>query len=129
MKYLSNEKGARGYALYIKVTFAKPITFEHALSIVNSNKDFTVELYSKAETNALVGSAQLVGPLKDITNMQETFNTWMQTQIVYIEGGLRAFLRSHTGHMEWMPWRNNKIIKRSNINQISFEEGVKYIIE
>ena len=46
-----------------------------------------------------------------------------------VELGLRGFLRSVTGQIEWMPWRRNVVLERSQWQAVNFEEGLRYVLE
>ncbi|GGK26250.1 hypothetical protein GCM10008955_20000 [Deinococcus malanensis] len=136
------DKGVRGFELDLHVTFTRPLPEAEALSVLLALEGFRVELYRPhpsptrpaheapaMKAPAEVPSARLNGPLRDPDTVRAGLSALLQGPARYIEVGVRGFLRSATGQTEWMPWRRNAVLPRTMAGQVTFEEGVKFILE
>ncbi|MFC4638575.1 hypothetical protein [Deinococcus hohokamensis] len=137
------EKGVRGFELDLHVTFAAPLPEPEALAALLVLDGFRVELYRPHaaptrpahEAQALplpglpVPSARLTGPLRGEDEVRAGLTALLQGPARYIEVGVRGFLRSASGQTEWMPWRRNAVLPRAETGRVTFEPGVKFILE
>ncbi|ACO45374.1 hypothetical protein DEDE109153_16575 [Deinococcus deserti] len=137
------DKGVRGFELDVHVTFTRPLPEAEALSALLALEGFRVDLYRPhpAPTRpaheappvqvpaAQIPSARLNGPLRDPEAVRAGLTALLQGPARYIEVGVRGFLRSATGHTEWMPWRRNAVLSRTMVAQVTFEEGVRFVLE
>lgn len=136
-------KGVRGFELDLHVTFSEPLPEPAALTALLVLDGFRVELYRphpaptrpahEAQALALPGwpvpSARLTGPLRGEAEVRAGLAALLQGPARYIEVGVRGFLRSASGQTEWMPWRRNAVLPRAETGQVTFEPGVKFILE
>ncbi|MFC4426310.1 hypothetical protein [Deinococcus navajonensis] len=137
------DKGVRGFELDLHVTFSSPVPEPEALAALLVLDGFRVELYRPhpaptrpaqevrdLPTPALpVPSARLTGPLHGQEEVRAGLAALLQGPARYIEVGVRGFLRSATGQTEWMPWRRNVVLPRAETRRVTFEPGVKFILE
>lgn len=131
------EKGTRGFELDIHVAFRHALPEAGARAALLALEGFTVDLY-RPHPNAMpaevtvadaVPSARLNGPLRDAAALREGLAALLDTEARYIEVGVRGFLRSSTGQTEWMPWRKNVVLGRGEVDKVSLEEGVRFVLE
>ena len=124
------DKGVRGFDLDLHVTFARPLARDEALAVLRAAEGFTVDLYARHDQpGAPVPSARLTGPLRDPDALRAVLAAWLHGEARTVEVGLRGFLRSSTGQTEWVPWRRNVVLPRTEVERVLFEEGVKYVLE
>ncbi|MFC6590640.1 hypothetical protein ACFP81_00360 [Deinococcus lacus] len=123
------QKGVRGFDLDIHLAFREPLEREVALELLRELEGYTAELYAPHHIpGAAVPSARVTGPLRSPQDVQRALEAWLP-HATYIEAGLRGFLRSASGSTDWVPWRRNLVLTRGQVDQVRFEEGVKYILE
>ncbi|GGO30919.1 hypothetical protein [Deinococcus humi] len=137
------DKGTRGHELDIHVTFAHPLPEAQALAALLVLDGFRVELYRphpaptrppgepvpEPEETPDIPSARLTGPLRDPEAVRAGLSALLGKDARYVEVGVRGFLRSTTGQTDWMPWRTNKVLKRTEAEKVGFEEAVRYVLE
>jgi hypothetical protein len=124
------DKGVRGHELDLHVTFAQALPREQALAALLALEGMTVELYAPHDQpEAPVPSARLTGPLRDAEATRTALTGLLAADARVIEVGMHGFLRSVTGQTEWMPWRKNAVLPRNRVDGVTFDEGVKFILE
>lgn len=129
------EKGMRGFDLDLHVTFAAPLPREEALATLRVLEGgLTVELYTpllgqNPENLQVVPSARLTGPVPETNALHTALAFWLAGPVRVAEVGLRGYLRSADGSTEWMPWRRNVVLSRSQVTEMKLQEGEKYILE
>lgn len=134
------DKGVRGFELDIHVTFTGPLPEPDALRTLLTLDGFRVELYRPHASalhagaggvivGAAVPSARLTGPLREPDAVRAGLRALLQGDARYAEAGLRGFLRSGSGQTEWMPWRRTTVLPRAQTERVTFEEGVRFVLE
>ncbi|WP_291428244.1 hypothetical protein [Deinococcus sp.] len=133
------DKGVRGFELDIHVAFTQPLPVTQARTALLTLDGFTVDLYRPhpAALNALesggaadeVPSARLTGPLRDPDALRAGLSALLGGPARYVEIGVRGFLRSAAGQTEWMPWKRNAVLPRADVARVTFEEGVRFVLE
>lgn len=124
------DKGVRGFDLDLHLSFTRPLSREQALAVLRPAEGFTVDLYGRHDQpGAPVPSARLVGPLRDREALRAVLAAWLVSEVRTVEVGLHGFLRSSTGQTDWVPWRRTRVLTRSAVEQVAFEEGVRYVLE
>lgn len=124
------DKGVRGFDLDLHVTFAQALPREAALAVLRPAEGFTVDLYAPhGDPGGPVPSARLVGPLRDPETVRAVIAAWLGGEVRRVEVGLHGFLRSSTGQTDWVPWRRNVVLPRTETARVTFEEGVRYVLE
>ncbi|WP_019585278.1 hypothetical protein [Deinococcus apachensis] len=124
------DKGVRGHDLDLHVTFAQALPREAALAVLRPAEGFTVDLYARHdEPGSPVPSARLTGPLRDPETLRAILAAWLTGEVRTVEIGLHGFLRSSTGQTDWMPWKRNLVLPRTEVDRVTFEEGVRYVLE
>lgn len=124
------DKGVRGFDLDLHVAFAQALPREQALAVLAAAEGFTVDLYARHDQpGAPVPSARLTGPLRDPEALRAVLAAWLHGEARTVEVGLHGYLRSSTGQTEWVPWRRNVVLPRTEVERVLFEEGVKYVLE
>jgi len=134
-----SEKGVRGFELDVHVTFSRPLTVAEATAALLALEGFTVELYrphpaalvrgTEGEMPDEVPGARLTGPLRDPEAVRAGLAALLQGPARTVEVGQRGFLRSADGRTEWMPWRRNVVKSRQDTAALTFEEGVRTVLE
>ena len=134
-------KGVRGFDLDLHVAFSRPLPRAEALSALLVLEGLRVDLYqphpqairrTEAGASDLAGevpSARLTGPLGDPELVRSGLRALLGGPARTVEVGLRGYLRSAEGQTEWMPWRKNAVLRRTQVEGVGFTEGVKYILE
>ncbi|WP_309569710.1 hypothetical protein [Deinococcus sp.] len=136
------QRGVRGFELDIHVAFVMALpdaTARAALSVLDG---LNVELYRPhaSPTHALpddqdgvteepVPSARVTGPLGDPEAVRAALAALLQSDARYVEVGVRGFLRGADGRTDWVPWRRNAVLPRTDVARVAFEQGVKYVLE
>ncbi|GHG06121.1 hypothetical protein GCM10017783_18390 [Deinococcus piscis] len=123
------EKGQRGFALDLHVTFRTPLPRAEALAALRALEGLTVDLYARLDTPGEVPSARLTGPLPQLPELHAALRGWLAGPVRVVEVGQRGYLRSAQGYTEWMPWRRNVILPRERVDEVGLLEGEKYILE
>ncbi len=123
------DKGERGFALDIHLTFAAPLPREEALELLRVLSGLTAEPYARLETPGEVPSARLTGPMPEASTLQAALRGWLSGPVRVAEAGLRGYLRLADGYTEWMPWRKNVVLTRDRVEDAAWREGEKYIFE
>lgn len=124
------DKGVRGHDLDLHVTFAQALPREAALAVLRPAEGFTVDLYARHDDpGGPVPSARLTGPLRDPEALRAILAAWLAGDVRTVEVGLHGFLRSSTGQTDWMPWKRNVVLGRAEVGRVTFEEGVRYVLE
>lgn len=134
------DKGVRGFELDIHVTFARPLPEPEALRVLLALEGFRVELYRPHASalhagvggvieGAAVPSGRLTGPLHDPDGVRAGLAALLAGEARYAEVGVRGFLRSSAGQTEWMPWRRTQVLPRADTARLTFEEGVRFVLE
>ncbi len=118
------EKGQRGFELDAHVTLSRPRRAEEVLNLLRGF-GVQVEPYGAEE----VRGARVSGPVSPELAREQLRALLEGGEASRIEVGLRGFLRSVTGQMEWMPWRRNVVLERSQWQDVNFEEGLRYVLE
>lgn len=136
----NTEKGVRGFELDIHVAFARPLPEGDALRALLALDGFRVDLY-RPHASALhagrggvlegagVPSARLTGPLREPDAVRAGLAALLQGEARYAEVGVRGFLRSGSGQTDWMPWRRTQVLGRQDLSRLTFEEGVRFVLE
>ena len=117
-------KGTRGFELDAHLAFADALTRDAA---AHALRGWTgrVELYGE---NTVRG-ARVTGPL-DAHTVRALLRAGLEgSTFRYAEAGLRGFLRSAEGATDWVPWRRNVVLARTNVDDVLFEQGVRYVLE
>lgn len=117
-------KGERGFQFDAHITFAAPHTAEDVLERLRGF-GVAVEPYGTAQ----VRGARVTGKADPVQARAQIRALLESAQASRIEVGLRGFLRSATGSMDWMPWRKNVILGRQDWDKVAFEEGIRYVLE
>ncbi len=117
-------KGERGFEFDAHITFARPHTAAEVGQLLRGF-GLIIEPYGSAEVRGarLTGKADLSLALAQIRALLES------GEASRIEAGLRGFLRSATGNMDWVPWRKNVVLPRQDWEKVTFEEGLRYVLE
>lgn len=120
-------KGVRGFELDIELSFARPLPRPEAEEAVAELglADLRAEWYGEGE----VRGARLNGDLAPDQARDRLRAAFDRGLLKSAELGQRGFLRSAEGKTEWMPWRRNAVTPQAELDGISFEEGVRYIVE
>lgn len=130
-------KGVRGFELDIHVAFTQLLPRAAAAQELLVLDGFRVDLYQphpnamprEVDVTDAVPSARLTGPLRDQAAVRAGLAALLTGSARYVEVGLRGFLRSVDGQTEWMPWRRNVVLQRHDLSGLTFEEGVRYVLE
>ena len=134
------DKGVRGFELDIHVAFTQPLPAAQARAALLTLDGFTVDLYrphpaalhadqSGGDAPDEVPSARLTGPLRDPEALRAGLSALLGGPARYVEVGVRGFLRSAAGQTEWMPWKRNAVLPRADVARVTFEEGVRFVLE
>ena len=124
------KKGVRGFGLDIHLTFASILPREQVLQMLRTLPSLTAELYARIDDPDHVPSARLTGPSVPSEELQAVLHGWLESGMVrVVEVGLRGFLKSAEGYTEWMPWRRNVIVSRTEVEKVALHEGEKYVLE
>lgn len=135
-------KGIRGFELDLHVAFQRPLSEAEALAALHALPGLNIVLYRPHPSptrwvepsdvvlpSAPIPSARLTGTLGNAQEVRAALAELLLQQARSLEVGLRGFLRSGSGQTEWMPWRKNVVLERGEVEQVRFEEGVKYILD
>ena len=117
-------KGTRGFELDAHLAFARVLTRDEA---THALRGWTgrVELYGEAT----VRGARVTGPL-DADATRALLRVGLEGGVFrYAEAGLRGFMRSAEGFTDWVPWRRNVVLARTDVDRVLFEEGIRYVLE
>ncbi|WP_225429938.1 DinB family protein [Deinococcus detaillensis] len=118
------EKGVRGFELDAHVTFSGPHTAEEVTRLLRGF-GARVEAYGTQDVRV----ARVTGQV-DTQLAREQLRALLESGAASrVEVGLHGFMRSSTGQTDWVPWRRNVVLGRSDWEQIKFEEGLRYVIE
>ncbi|GAA0515653.1 hypothetical protein [Deinococcus depolymerans] len=133
------DKGVRGFELDIHVAFTQPLAAAQARAALLALDGFTVDLYrphpaalhadQAGDAPDAVPSARLTGPLRDPDVLRAGLSALLGGPARYVEVGVRGFLRSAAGQTEWMPWKRNAVLPRADVARVTFEEGVRFVLE
>ncbi|UBV42166.1 hypothetical protein LAJ19_11075 [Deinococcus taeanensis] len=135
------DKGKRGFELDMHVTFTQPLPEAQARAALLVLPGFTVDLYrphpsptrpdraAVPDPDAGVPAARLTGPLSDPDAVRAALAALLSREARYVEVGVRGFLRSAQGQTEWMPWRRNVVVSRTDVQRVTFEEGLRFVLE
>lgn len=135
------DKGVRGFELDIHVAFSQPLPEAQARAALLALDGLTVDLYlphpsplhadpgATPDPAAGVPSARLTGPLREPEAVRAALSALLGGPARYVEAGVRGFLRSAGGQTEWMPWRRNQVLPRAQVAAVTFEEGVRFVLE
>ncbi len=118
------QKGERGFEVDAHVTFARPRSAEE-VRILLRGFGVRIEPYGTDE----VRGARLSGKVEPELARAQLRALLESGDASRIEVGLRGFLRSVTGQMDWMPWRRNVVLGRGEWAAVKFEEGLRYVLE
>ncbi|ADV67080.1 hypothetical protein [Deinococcus maricopensis] len=120
----STVKGTRGFELDAHLAFTGTLTPEQARHALRGWTG-RIDLYG-GET---VRSARVTGPL-DADATRALLRAGLEGGTLrYAEVGLRGFLRSADGVTDWVPWRRNVVLARTDVDGVQFESGVRYVLE
>ncbi|PTA67483.1 hypothetical protein [Deinococcus arcticus] len=135
------DKGVRGFELDVHVAFTHPLPQAQARAALLVLEGLTVDLYqphpsplhadpqATPDPDAGVPSARLTGLLADPELVRAGLTALLGGPARYVEVGVRGFLRSAHGQTEWMPWRRNAVLPRAQVAAVTFEEGVRFVLE
>ncbi|MVN87307.1 hypothetical protein GO986_11040 [Deinococcus sp. HMF7620] len=136
------DKGVRGFELDLHVAFAQPLPEAQARAALLMLEGFTLDLYrphpaalrregeeASLDADAGVPSARLTGPLRDPEVVRAALAALLVGPARYVEVGVRGFLRSAQGQTDWMPWRRNAVLPRARVAEVTFEPGVRFVLE
>lgn len=120
----SPQKGVRGFELDAHLTFAQPLprpAAERAVSAWGLRPTY----YGDDEVRAVRLTGELgAEDARRLLQVGLEGGTLRSAEI-----GLRGFLRAPNGSTDWVPWRRNQVLPRDAWNDVTLEEGVKYILE
>jgi len=117
-------KGERGFELDAHLTFTRALSRAEAERFVAA-WNLRPTYYGEAEVRAV----RLTGKITlEVARRQLQMGVEGGT-LRSAEVGLRGYLRSPEGSTDYVPWRRNKILPRTAWEQVTLEEGVKYILE
>jgi hypothetical protein len=119
------QSGVRGFELDTQVVFSTPLSRALAAEALKP-WGLRPELYG---LNDDIRGARLTGDLEPEL-LQELLRAGFEGGLLRsAEVGRRGFLRSVTGSTEWMPWRRNVLLSRSELEGLVLEEGLRYLLE
>jgi hypothetical protein len=102
----TTQKGERGFELDATVTFGRPRSLDEVGAVLRGFGGI-LEPYGRAQLRALLESGEALR----------------------VEIGQHGFLRSVTGQTDWVPWKRNVVLGRNDWEKVSFEEGLRYVLE
>ncbi|GGQ99078.1 hypothetical protein [Deinococcus ruber] len=119
------ERGHRGHELDAQLNFAQPMSRALALEALRP-WGAEPELYGQGDE---IRAARLTGAL-DPALVTELLRAGLEGGLYRsAELGRRGFLRSGTGFTEWMPWRRNVVVPRTQLERVELKEGLRYLVE
>lgn len=122
-------KGVRGFELDVQLTFSQPLSRQAALEALRP-WPLTTELYGPLQGGGgEVRAARLTGEL-GVEGVLALLRAGLEGGLLRgAEVGRRGFLRSVTGATEWMPWRRNVLVDRGELERVTLEDGLHYLVE
>ncbi|WP_425147397.1 hypothetical protein [Deinococcus sp.] len=119
------ERGTRGHELDAQLSFAAPLPRALALEALRP-WGLDAELYGVGDE---IRAARLTGELSAAA-VQELLRAGLEGGLLRsAELGRRGFLRSGTGVTEWMPWRRNVVVPRTDLQRIELTDGLRYLLD
>ncbi|MFC4454852.1 hypothetical protein [Deinococcus sonorensis] len=119
------ERGVRGFELNAHLTFARPLSRPDALEALRGWQ-LPPELYGSDDQ---IRAAFLSGELDRATVLALLRGGLEGGLLRAAELGRRGFLRSVTGTTEWVPWRRNVVVPRGELERVTLEDGLQYLVE
>ncbi len=122
-------RGVRGFELDVQLTFSQTLSRQAALEALRP-WPLTTELYGPLQGGGgEVRAARLTGEL-GAEGLLALMRAGLEGGLLRsAEVGRRGFLRSVTGTTEWMPWRRNILVPRAELERVTLEDGLHYIVE
>lgn len=118
------EKGERGFEIDAHITLSRPQTVDEVRQLLRGFGG-RLEPYGQQE----VRGARITGKIAPELASEQLRLLLESGAASRIEIGLHGFMRSVTGQTDWVPWRRNVILPRSEWSQVKFEEGLRYVLE
>ena len=117
--------GQRGFELDVQLNFAQALPRALALETLRP-WELSNELYGPDDQ---IRSARLTGALAPELALA-LLRAGLEAGVYRsAELGRRGFLRSGGGATEWMPWRRNVVVPRSQLERTELEDGLRYLVE
>lgn len=123
------KKGERGFEIDAHLSFAQPASREDAERLVSAWGLRPTYYAVNSDGSGDVRAVRLTGK-KDAGAVRTLLQVGLEGGTLRsAEIGLRGYLRSPTGSTDYVPWKRNKILRKDAWNEVTLEEGVKYLLE